>query len=117
MMTHPTYEQQARDWHLWREYVDLDAVMTIEEFEAMTVDERIELIIEAFGPEPNQPPTVQEVLDGLPWRGWNGSSRLLGWGVEGGEIQISEDDLRPALEAAYDPHMPDWPSTVGDPTA
>lgn len=50
-MTHPTYEQQARDWYLWREYVDLDAVMTIEEFEAMTVDERIGLIIETFGPE------------------------------------------------------------------
>ncbi len=54
MMTHPTYEQQARDWHLWREYVDLDAVMTIEEFEAMTVDERIGLIIETFGPESDQ---------------------------------------------------------------
>jgi hypothetical protein len=34
------------------------------------------------------------------------------WAVEGGTIRITEAELRPALEAAYDPNMPDWPVFV-----
>ena len=38
------------------------------------------------------------------------SNGLHRWPVEGGEIQIAAAELRLALEAAYDPFMPDWPS-------
>lgn len=34
------------------------------------------------------------------------------WGADGGVIRITRAELRPALEAAYDPTMPDWPATV-----
>jgi len=34
------------------------------------------------------------------------------WGVDGGSIQVAADELRPALEQAYDPSMPDWPSLI-----
>lgn len=32
--------------------------------------------------------------------------------VEGGSILFTTDELRPALEQAYDPSMPDWPSLI-----
>lgn len=38
-----------------------------------------------------------------------------GWhdfGVEGGVIRVSTDELRPVLEQAYDPSMPDWPGLI-----
>ena len=49
-------------------------------------------------------PTVESIL----------SATLIGnglhrWPVEGGEIRIATAELRPALEAAYDQGMPDWP--------
>ena len=34
------------------------------------------------------------------------------WPTEGGEIQIATAELRPALEVAYDPTMPNWPAMV-----
>lgn len=34
------------------------------------------------------------------------------WGVDGGSIQVAADELRPALQEAYDPSMPDWPSLI-----
>jgi hypothetical protein len=34
------------------------------------------------------------------------------WGVAGGAIRVTSAELRPALEAAYDPLMPDWPAMV-----
>ena len=34
------------------------------------------------------------------------------WPEQGGTIRLPEALLRPALEAAYDPLMPDWPSMV-----
>ena len=34
------------------------------------------------------------------------------WPTEGGEIQIATDELRPLLEAAYDPTMPNWTAMV-----
>lgn len=103
----PTYAEVASSWTLWREYVDLDAVMTIEEFEAMSPADRVALQIETFGPEPEVAPTVEEVL----------AKNLLRpgaytWGTHGGCLTLTEAELRPALEAAYDPTMPNWPSTV-----
>ena len=34
------------------------------------------------------------------------------WSCEGGTILVATDELRPALEQAYDPSMPDWPSLI-----
>ena len=51
-MTHPTYTQIANNWTLWREYVDTNAVMTVEEFEVMSLADRLALHTETFGPEP-----------------------------------------------------------------
>lgn len=34
------------------------------------------------------------------------------WPVQGGTIRLAEAELRPELEAAYDPTMPDWPVLV-----
>ena len=34
------------------------------------------------------------------------------WGVNGGTIDVHVDELRPVLEQAYDPSMPDWPSLI-----
>lgn len=34
------------------------------------------------------------------------------WGTEGGSIRVHVDELRPVLEEAYDPSMPDWPSLI-----
>lgn len=47
-----TYQQTASDWSLWREFVDTDATMTREEFDALSVEAKIALQIEAFGVEP-----------------------------------------------------------------
>jgi hypothetical protein len=52
-------------------------------------------------------PTVDEILSrtqmspGLNW-----------WSVNGGAIRIGRDELRQALEDAYDPTMPNWPAMV-----
>ena len=34
------------------------------------------------------------------------------WGVDGGSIQVAADELRPVLQEAYDPSMPNWPSLI-----
>ena len=34
------------------------------------------------------------------------------WSVDGGSIQAAAHELRPALEQAYDPSMPDWPNLI-----
>lgn len=46
-----TYAEIASDWSLWTQYVDPDATMTRPEFDALTVEQRIALQVEAFGPE------------------------------------------------------------------
>ena len=53
------------------------------------------------------PPTVDDVLArthvGGDWHEWN---------ADGGTIRLTHAELRSALEAAYDPSMPDWPAMV-----
>ena len=69
----------------------------------MTTADRVDLLLSTFGPEPEQAPTVDDVL----------ASTAIGngfhdWAVQGGTIRLTEAELRPALEAAYDSTMPDW---------
>jgi hypothetical protein len=40
------------------------------------------------------------------------SHRVHRWPTEGGSIEVAADVLRPALKAAYDPTMPNWPAMV-----
>ena len=52
-------------------------------------------------------PTVDDILNETATGG--------GWHVfpvEGGAITVARDELRVALEAAYDPCMTTWPSMV-----
>lgn len=49
-----TYSEISNDWNLWCDYVDPDASMTEDEFDAMTVEERIQMMIEMFGEEDDE---------------------------------------------------------------
>lgn len=52
-------------------------------------------------------PTVAEVLESTRC-----GVTLHRWHVEGGVIEVPASQLRPALEAAYDPAMPDWQTLI-----
>lgn len=45
----PTYAEIAADYRLWEEYVDPSALQTEEDFDAMTIEERIKFMVECFG--------------------------------------------------------------------
>jgi hypothetical protein len=53
-MTAPTYAQQASSFDLWQEYVDPEATITREQFDAMSHADRVALIVDTFGPELDQ---------------------------------------------------------------
>ena len=106
-MASPTYAQIASSYSLWGEYVDPDATTSEEEFDAMSHADRVALMVEAFGPDRNSVPTVDEVLANT--QVWNGIHK---WSKVGGIIMLSTDLLRPLLEEAYDPNMPDWVALV-----
>ena len=52
-------------------------------------------------------PTVESMLDATRI-----SHRVHRWPTEGGLIDVAADVLRPALEAAYDSTMTNWPAMV-----
>lgn len=52
-------------------------------------------------------PTVDDIFDSTAIG--NGYHQ---WAGPGGSIRVTADELRPALEAAYDPNMPDWPALL-----
>ena len=54
-----TYEDIAMDYSLWATYVDPYGLMTEEDFDSMTFDEKVELQKRLFGPE------YQEVQEDL----------------------------------------------------
>ena len=57
-------------------------------------------------------PTVEEVLLGLVYCYKEAGIRTYFW-LSGPDIlQVQEGELRQALEAAYDPEMPNWPAMV-----
>jgi hypothetical protein len=45
------YETNATNWALWNEFVNTDANMSKELFDALTVEQKIALQVEMFGPE------------------------------------------------------------------
>jgi hypothetical protein len=106
-MTRPTYEQTAASFDLWQKCADPAGATTREEFDAMSTADRIDLLIQAFGPEPERALTVDELLDSTAVGGG-----FHDWATDGAVIRVTAEQLRPALEAAYDPTMPDWPVFV-----
>ena len=60
-MPAPTYADIAASFGLWGEYVDPDMTFSEEEFEAMSSEQRIALMVECFGPEP----TDAEISDDI----------------------------------------------------
>jgi hypothetical protein len=50
-MENPTYNDIATNFRLWEEYVDPHATMTEAEFDDLTVEQRIAMMVECFGLE------------------------------------------------------------------
>lgn len=50
-MKSPSYHEIAADWRLWQTYVDTIALDSEEEFRKMTVQEKVGILGECFGPE------------------------------------------------------------------
>jgi hypothetical protein len=106
-MPRVSYSQIASSYFLWLLAVNPHVTTSKEEFDAMSHAARVAQIVETFGPEPDRIPTVDKVLDDSAIGG--GFHR---WAVIGGSIMLSTDQLRPLLEEAYDPNMPDWVALV-----
>lgn len=47
-----TYAEIAADWALWNEFVNTDATMDRDEFDELTVEQKVALQVEMFGSEP-----------------------------------------------------------------
>jgi hypothetical protein len=45
------YQTICTNWRIWQEYVDPHATMTFDEWSALSLDDRMALLIEAFEPE------------------------------------------------------------------
>ena len=118
MTLKPNYDQIARSYELWQihaapwvqipGYPQGEEGCILEEFEFYTMRhaDRVDCLIETFGPE-ERALTVDDVL----------ARTVLGngyhsWGTNGSLITVRSGKLRQALEAAYDPTMPDWPAMV-----
>lgn len=67
-MTTYTNAEIASDLNLWNEYFNTSALMTDEEFHAMSYDQRLQMLVEAFGADENEENTTmnstyEEALD------------------------------------------------------
>lgn len=51
MKTQRTYAEIANNFRLWQEFVDTGATMTEAEFDALTLDQKVAMQVDAFGPE------------------------------------------------------------------
>ncbi len=55
-MKSPSYHAIAADWRLWQEYADPTGIDSKEQFDAMTVVEKVAILGESFGPEQREEP-------------------------------------------------------------
>ena len=46
-----TYNEIARDYRLWEEYVDPDGLLSEDDFNALTVEEKVQMQVSCFGQE------------------------------------------------------------------
>jgi hypothetical protein len=95
--------QAATSLDAWRTYVDPEMAFSDEEFDAMSIDERIAHITEMDEIIPTVDDILNQTAVGCGWHDWP---------TEGGTIRVSTEQLRPALEAAYDCTTAAWPSMV-----
>jgi hypothetical protein len=51
MSNQAAYTEIAADWSLWNEFVNTDATMSRDEFDSLTIEQKVALQVEAFGPE------------------------------------------------------------------
>lgn len=51
MSANHTYAQIAADFELWGEYFDTGSEMTEAEFDALSIEKKVALQVEAFGPD------------------------------------------------------------------
>lgn len=58
-------------------------------------------------PDPMTVPTIDDLMAQTAI-----GNGLHSWSVEGGAITVDADQLRRALELAYDPMMPDWAALI-----
>lgn len=47
-------EQVAANIDLWNEYFNVDAVMSDDEFYSMSIDEKIQMLVDAFGDDDDE---------------------------------------------------------------
>jgi hypothetical protein len=106
-MFYVQYDKIASSFDLWCDYIDPNATSSRADFDAMSHADRVALIIETFGPDPERVPTVDEILaDTAIANGWHR------WAVEGGSITVTTTLMRQLLEAAYDAADSDWVALV-----
>ena len=106
-MTRPTYEQISASFDLWQEYADIAGTMNRDQFNALSVADRVDLLLITFGPELGRALTVDELMDSTAVGGG-----FHDWATDGAVIRVTAEQLRPALESAYDPGMPNWMALV-----
>lgn len=106
-MTRPTYEQISASFNLWQEYADTAGTIDRDEFDSMTIADRLDLLLSTFGPEPERALTVDELMEATAVGGG-----FHDWATDGAVVRVTAEQLRPALEAAYDSTMPNWASLV-----
>ena len=46
-----TYNQIAESYKLWTEYVDNNPELTEEQFDEMSIEEKVSVMVDCFGPE------------------------------------------------------------------
>lgn len=51
MSNQHTYAEIAADWALWNEFVNVDAAMSREEFDSLTIEQKVSMQVEMFGAE------------------------------------------------------------------
>lgn len=51
MSSQHTYAEIAADWTLWNEFVNVDAAMSREEFDGLTIEQKVAMQVEMFGAE------------------------------------------------------------------
>ena len=54
-----TYREIASNFRMWRESFDTGAEMTQAEFEALSVEDGVAMLVDAFGPEPK---TIKQIV-------------------------------------------------------
>ena len=79
------YAEIAADWNLWNEFVNTDATMSRDEFDALSIEQKVQLQTDAFGHEPNQSaPTESQLEAACDWYNGQTKAALIQWATAAG---------------------------------